>query len=206
MDPATPTPLSAPPPASLDALARRLRALPPSCGPVRLVAVDGHAGSGKSTFAGRLSAALGGAPVVHLDDLATHDEMFAWTDRFHEQVLTPLSLGRTARYRTYDWVRRRFARQEELRPAPVVLVEGVGAGRRALRPHLACLLWLEVPEHTSWERGRRRDGADLTGFWDGWTEAERLHFAADPSRPYANLLVQQRNEGYVMLTGPVATA
>ncbi|MFD0459286.1 NACHT domain-containing protein [Streptomyces violaceoruber] len=29
----------------------------PSCGPVRLIAVDGHAGSGKSTFAGRLAAA-----------------------------------------------------------------------------------------------------------------------------------------------------
>ena len=49
----------------------RLRRLPPSCGPVRLVGVDGHAGSGKSTFAGQLAEALGGAPVLHLDDIAT---------------------------------------------------------------------------------------------------------------------------------------
>jgi hypothetical protein len=189
--------------APLDALARRLSALPPSCGPVRLVAVDGHAGSGKSTFADRLSAALGGAPVLHLDDLATHDELFAWADRFREQVLTPLSLGRTARYRPYDWILRRFTREEELPPAPVVLVEGVGAGRRALRPHLACLLWLEVPQHTSWQRGRRRDGPGLSGFWDGWERAEQRHFASDPSRSYANLLVLQRIEGYLVLKGPV---
>ncbi|MEV6318152.1 hypothetical protein [Streptomyces sp. NPDC051776] len=178
----------------------------PSCGPVRLVAVDGHAGSGKSTLAAHLSRAAGGAPVLHLDDLATHDEVFAWTDRLRDQVLTPLSLGRTARYGTYDWVRRRFSRHEVLPPAPLVVVEGVGSGRRALRPHLARLLWLEVPEHLAWERGRRRDGPGLTGFWDAWTAAERKHFAADPSRPYADALVRQGNEGYVVLPGPAATA
>ncbi|KOG76565.1 hypothetical protein ADK38_39775, partial [Streptomyces varsoviensis] len=89
----TPAPLDGP--SSLDALVRRLEALPPSLGPVRLVAVDGHAGSGKTTFAGRLSAALGGAPVLHLDDLATHEELFAWTGRLREQVLDPLGRGET---------------------------------------------------------------------------------------------------------------
>ncbi|MFG2192128.1 uridine kinase [Streptomyces sp. NPDC048639] len=183
-----------------------MRALEPSCGPVRLVAVDGHAGSGKSTLARHLSAATGGAPVLHLDDLATHDEMFTWTGRFRDQVLTPLSRGRTARYATYDWVRRSFSRRKDLPTAPIVLVEGVGSGRRALRPHLACLLWLEVPEDLAWERGRRRDGPGLTGFWDAWTDAERNHFATDPSRPHADFLVRQGNEGYVILPGPAATA
>jgi uridine kinase len=190
--------------AGLDALAQRLLALPPSCGPVRLIGIDGHAGSGKSTFAGRLATALGGAPVVHLDDLATHDELFEWTQRLSAQVLRPLCLGRTARYDTYDWVRRRFDRAEELPPVPVALVEGVGAGRRALRPYLACLLWMEVPAHTSWERGRLRDGPGLSDFWEGWMRAERRHFAADPSRPYADLLVRQMTEGYTMLPGPAA--
>ncbi|WP_432092426.1 uridine kinase family protein [Streptomyces sp. bgisy100] len=193
-------------PGRLDAPADRLRALPPSCGPVRLIAVDGHAGSGKSTFAGRLAAALGGAPVVRLDDLATHEELFAWTDRVREQILAPLSDGATARYGVYDWVLRRFTREEDVAPAPVVLLEGVGAGRRALRPYLACLLWMEVPEHTSWERGRLRDGPELSAFWDGWVRAERQHFSADPSRPYADLLVRQGAEGYVVRTGPAVTA
>lgn len=191
-------------PADLDALARRLRALPPSCGPVRLIGVDGHAGSGKSTFAGRLSAALGGVPVVHLDDLATHEELFEWTERLSTQVLLPLSAGRTAHYGTYDWVRRRFDREEELPAVPVALVEGVGAGRRALRPYLACLLWMEVPAHTSWERGRLRDGPGLSGFWHGWVRAEQRHFATDPSRPHADLLVRQLAEGYAVLPGPAA--
>ncbi|MEU9116397.1 hypothetical protein AB0D04_32720 [Streptomyces sp. NPDC048483] len=186
----------------LTLLAARLRALPPSCGAVRLIAVDGHAGSGKSTFAARLAEALGGAPVVHTDDLATHDELFTWDERFREQVLEPLSRGESAHYGVYDWVRRAFTERRELTPAPVVLIEGVGAGRRALRPHLTCLLWMELAREHSWERGQLRDGPDLSIFWDGWIRAERRHFAEDPSRPYADLLVHQGKVGYEVRVGP----
>ncbi|MFJ7909462.1 uridine kinase [Kitasatospora sp. NPDC096204] len=169
----------------LTALAAELRALPPSCGPVRLVAVDGHAGSGKTTFAGRLAAALGGAPVVHLDDLATHDELFGWTGRLREQVLEPLAAGRDAEYRVYDWTLRRFAATARVPAAPVVLVEGVGAGRRAVRPRLARVIWMELDAASARRRGEERDGPDLAEFWAGWARAESAHFAADPSRPYA---------------------
>ena len=53
---------------SFRSLAESILALP---GGVRLVAVDGYGGAGKSTFAARLAAALGGAAVVHTDDFAT---------------------------------------------------------------------------------------------------------------------------------------
>ncbi len=49
--------------------------------PVRrplLVAVDGPGGAGKSTFAERLSLALGGAPVVPTDDFASADAPLGW--------------------------------------------------------------------------------------------------------------------------------
>lgn len=177
------------PSAGLTALARELRALPPSCGPVRLVAVDGHAGSGKTTFSGRLAAELGGAPVVHLDDLATHAEPFGWTGRLRGQVLEPLAAGRTAHYRVYDWTLRRFATTAPVPPAPVVLVEGVGAGRRAVRPWLARLIWMELGAEAARRRGEERDGPELAEFWEGWARAESAHFAADPSRPYAGVRV-----------------
>ncbi|MFJ3719312.1 uridine kinase [Streptomyces sp. NPDC090057] len=186
-------------------LAARLRELPPSLGPVRLIAVDGHAGSGKSTFAGRLAAALGGAPVLHLDDIASHDRLFDWTERLTDQVIGPLGRGESARYTPYDWHTRVFGPPRPLPPAPVVVIEGVGAGRRALRPHLARLLWMELPREESWARGRQRDGEAQREFWSGWVEAEHAHFAADPTRPHADLLVRQTPEGYEVLTGPVGT-
>ncbi len=202
MDTSAPQPTGS---AILD-LAVRLRRLPPSCGPVRLIGVDGHAGSGKSTFAGRLAAELGGAPVLHLDDIASHDELFDWTARLLDQVIEPLRRGSTAHYAPYDWRSRRFGAPRPLPPAPVVLVEGVGAGREALRPHLAGLLWMELPREQAWARGRARDGAQQRAFWDGWIPAERRHFAADPSRPFAHLLVRQSEQGYEVLPGPAGTA
>ncbi|KOV62802.1 uridine kinase family protein [Streptomyces sp. MMG1121] len=186
-------------------LAARLRRLPPSLGPVRLIGVDGHAGSGKSTFAGQLAAALDGAPVLHLDDIASHEQLFAWTDRIMAQVLRPLAHGESAHYTPYDWQARAFGAPRPLPVAPVVLLEGVGAGRRTLRPHLARLLWMELPREESWTRGRQRDGAEQREFWDGWVEAEHAHFAADPSRPHADLLVSQTPKGYEVLPGPGST-
>ncbi|WP_165984510.1 uridine kinase [Streptomyces sp. YIM 98790] len=174
------------------ALAARLRALRPSLGPVRLVGVDGHAGSGKSTLCAALSRTLGGAPVVHLDDLASHESPFGWTGRLTEQVLTPLGRGEPARYQVYDWERRGYIHSSVVEPAPVVLLEGVGAGRRAVRPHLACLIWLEVDREKAWARGQRRDGAALAPFWESWKRAELRHLAEDPSAPFADILLVPR--------------
>jgi hypothetical protein len=179
-----------------EALAAALLRLPPSCGPVRLIGIDGHAGSGKTTFAARLARALGGAPVLHLDDIATHAELFAWTGRLTSQVLDPLREGRAARYAPYDWNTRGFGEPVLLPPAPVVLLEGVGAGRRELRPVLARLIWMDLPAEESWRRGRLRDGEGQRDFWDGWEAAERAHFARDPSRPHAHLLVRRHGSGY----------
>ncbi|MFI6936000.1 uridine kinase [Streptomyces sp. NPDC050287] len=183
-------------------LATRLRRLPPSCGPVRLIGIDGHAGSGKSTFAGQLAHALAGAPVLRLDDIASHAELFAWTDRLRTQVIAPLSRGETAHYAPYDWNARRFGPPHPLPAAPVVLVEGVGAGRRALRPYLAQLLWMDMPREEAWARGRARDGKEQREFWAGWVRAEQQHFSEDPSRPFADLLVRQCEKGYELLRGP----
>ncbi|MGW7300011.1 uridine kinase family protein [Streptomyces sp. NPDC054829] len=189
----------------MDQFASRLLRLSPSCGPVRLVGVDGHAGSGKSTFAARLARALGGAPVLRLDDIASHDELFDWTDRLLTQVITPLSRGESAHYTPYDWHARAFGAPVPLPPSPVVLVEGVGAGRRALRPYLALLLWMDLPREQSWARGRARDGEEQREFWDGWVRAERKHFTDDPSKPFADWLVRQCEEGYEVRPGPAGT-
>ncbi len=152
-----------------------------------------------------MADALGGAPVLHLDDIASHEELFDWTGRLLREVITPFGRGETARYAPYDWHTRRFGPPRDLPPAPVVLVEGVGAGRRALRPHLAWLLWMDLPREESWARGRSRDGVEQREFWEEWVLAEQRHFAEDPSRPFADALVRQCRKGYETTDGPAVT-
>lgn len=120
-------------------------------------------------------------------------------------MLEPLRQGENASYAPYDWTSRRFGAPRTLPAAPVMLVEGVGAGRRAIRPYLARLLWMELTDEEAWARGRLRDGTEQSEFWAGWVGAERRHFAADPSRPFADLLVRQCGTGYEVLPGPAGT-
>jgi uridine kinase len=51
---------------------------PAHCGQVRLVAIDGAGGAGKSVFANRLSRIPAGAPIMHTDDFAYWDEPIRW--------------------------------------------------------------------------------------------------------------------------------
>lgn len=176
-------------------LAARVLAAPPRLGPVRLVAVDGHAGAGKSTFAGRVADAVRdtGATVglLHTDDL-----LEGWVDldtywpRLDAWVLDPLRRGEPGAYRAYDWHARRFG--DEARPVPVtdvLVIEGVACGRSQVRGALSLLLWVEAPEELRLRRGIARDGEAMRPEWLRWMAAETVHFARERTRDAADLRI-----------------
>ncbi|WP_067831100.1 uridine kinase family protein [Actinomadura kijaniata] len=179
---------------SYPALAARLAALPPSCGPVRLVAVDGPSGAGKSTFAPLLAAALaeragGAVPLVRSDDFRVpwDADPLTWWEPLRAAVLEPLSRGVPGRLRRYDWRTGSTGPEEEIPAAPVLVVEGVGAAWR--ESPAACRIWVDAPRGLRRARALARDGADWADAWEGWSEREARHFAADRTRDRADLLV-----------------
>lgn len=171
------------------AQAARVLAAPPRLGPVRLVAVDGFAGSGKTTFAGRLGSVLH-AQVVHTDDL-----LEGWADtvnfwpRLEEWVLAPLRAGQPGGYRHYDWERREFAEWHDVPLAPVLIVEGVTAARAAIRPELTLSVWIDAPKAVRTARGIARDGELLLPLWQAWQVAEEAHVATDHTPDHVDLVV-----------------
>ena len=171
-------------------LAARVRAAPPRLGSVRLVAVDGGAGSGKTSFAAHLSVALDEAPVVHTDDL-----LDGWGDlegswqRLHAQVLHPLSAGQAARWQRYDWLAKSFAEWHNL-PVPEVLVlEGVGSARSLARPYLSLSVWVQAPRALRVQRGLARDGPALLPPFLAWLDDEAAHHEREMTRARADLVV-----------------
>jgi uridine kinase len=173
------------------ALARELAEAPPRLGGTRLVTVDGPAGSGKTTFAGRLAAALGpDARVVHMDDLYAGWTLTGAAARLAAGVLGPLAAGRPGAYRRYDWAAERFGPEPVVvPPCPVLIVEGCGSSPRALDRWTTQRIWVEAPPEVRLSRGLARDGAALADHWRRWQPLEAAEFAAEDTRARADLRV-----------------
>ena len=182
--------------APLDAVAwvaLEVRARAPRLGGVRLVCVDGPAGSGKSSFAGRLADRLQGddvrASVVHLDDLYegwSGLEGDLWP-RLAAQVLEPLRRGRAGRYQRYDWATEAFADWVDVPVPAVLVVEGCGAARRASMQVAALSVWVEAPAELRLARGLERDGKEQSAAWIAWAAQEAAHFGRERTRDRADV-------------------
>jgi uridine kinase len=167
---------------------------PPRLGGVRLVAIDGPSGAGKTRFAERLAAELGDAPVIHTDDLLDGwDDQFTSWPRIERLALAPLRAGRNARYRGYQWDRGTFGGEPVVvEPAPVVLLEGVGSARRVIRPELTLAVFVTAPPDLRLQRTVTRDGGhDLAfrAYLERWRRAEDRHFAEEGTAAHADLVV-----------------
>jgi uridine kinase len=173
------------------ALAEEVRAAPPRLGRTRLVCVDGPAGSGKTTFAGRFAGAIGAdAVLLHMDDFYAGWTLAGAVGRLDAGVLRPLADGRPGAYHPYDWAAGRFAATPvPVPPAPVLVVEGCGSGARVLAPSTTLLVWVEAPPALRLARGLARDGAELEEHWRRWQQTEAEAFAAEDTRARAGLLV-----------------
>ena len=149
-----------------------------------LVALDGHSGAGKSTFAARLAAARPGTVVLHTDVIAWHHSFFDWHENLAEHVLRPLRRGEAVCHRPPSWQERgRDGAIEVPAGTRAVIVEGVSASHRRLAGLYDAAIWLETAVPEAERRCLERDGADAIGFIAEWNAQEYPLIEAD--RPWA---------------------
>lgn len=161
---------------------------PPTLGQGRLLCIDGPAGSGKTTLADQV-ADLTGAPVVHMDNLYAGWGGLPRIRTQLDRLLLPLSHNRPGSYRRWDWYADRWAEVVVVPPAPLLVLEGVGAGARSHADLITVLAWVEAPAELRRTRGLARDGVGLEEQLRAWALAEAEHFARDDTRSRADLLV-----------------
>ena len=195
-------------PASISEIAKSVRTAPPRCGSTRVVAIDGPAGAGKTTFANSLAVELGGTPsagagafdpaaplatdvrILHADDMY---EGWAGLDALEDllvgEILAPLAADRDASFRMWDWERDARGATVPV-PAPeVLIIEGVGAASRAARGFASLVIWVDAPADVRTSRGIARDGEEERHHWEAWQPAEAEHHAREGTRAAADFVV-----------------
>jgi len=165
-----------------EVLTRVRRAVGDPSGRPPILAVDGRGSGGKSSFVARLAELWAGATVVHTDDIAWRHAVLDWTVLLAEGVLTPVREGRSVAYRPPQWdVAARPGAIDVPADSTLVIVEGVGAGRRDLAPLLDAVVWVEAPPEEVDRRNAERVAAGETTPEDfaAWMAEEHPFVAAE---------------------------
>jgi uridine kinase len=172
-----------------------LRTAPARLGSTKLVLIDGHSGSGKTTFAEELSRSVGGE-LVHTDDLLDGwDDQFTYWKRLVRNVFELVADGRPGGYWRYDWGAGKFVEWVAVKPAPVLIVEGVGAARAEGRALASLSIFIDTPRSVREARSLARDGQAMQAQLDRWRRREDLHFGADATAWCADLVIGSAKTG-----------
>jgi hypothetical protein len=133
----------------------------PTGRPVVLV-VDGRSSSGKTTLAARMRDTVAGSVVVHTDDIAWRHSRFGWADLLIDGILMPVCQGRQGRaaaFRPPQWAEPgREGSIEVPAGCPLLIIEGVGAGRREASHLIDALVWVQSDERETERRNIARVG------------------------------------------------
>lgn len=188
-----------------------------------VVAVDGRSAAGKTTLTAALhtEATRRGVPcaVVHTDDIAWFHAFFDWADLLADGVLRPFRADGAVHFVPPAWrPRGREGAVEVAAGTRLLLVEGVGAGRRAVSALLDAVVWVQSDVDVARVRGLARDvasgvngdAAQTEAFWDEWDREEVPFQAAERPWDRATLVVAGSRGGqapgtFEVSPGPAAS-
>ena len=146
-------------PLPLHRLADRIEHLAGAVRPA-VIGLNGHSSSGKTTLGRQLASTLARSAVLHTDDLAWHHGVFSWDLLLIDHLLPVVRSGSALSYRPPAWlVRGRQGAIELPRDLQYLILEGVGATQRSLRPEVAVAIWVETDEPTRLARDAERVAA-----------------------------------------------
>ncbi|GAB3069828.1 AAA family ATPase [Intrasporangium mesophilum] len=180
-------------PEHVDAVVSLATHASPRCGAVVVVAIDGPSGSGKTTLALGVSEALGihgSVEVVHMDRVYPGwDGLAVAPSLLADQVLAPISRGRRAAFRMWDWARDEWDGTSTVAPSQFLVVEGCGSSVQPAGQYAAVAVFVEADRPLRMRRGIARDGEAYRPHWERWADQETAVFAADRTRERADLVL-----------------
>ena len=154
-----------------------------------LITIDGPCASGKTTLAGRLSAAFT-CDVLHTDDFVvpharkTEERLSIpggncdW-ERLTRDVLAPWKQGLPVRYQRYDCHADCLTPPETITSRDLLILEGSYCNLPAIRKYAGLRFFVDTPLEVRLERLRRRESPEsLERFFSKWIPLENAYFDA----------------------------
>ena len=171
--------------------------------PTPIILIDGRAASGKSSLAADLKNALfkelEQAPrLIHMDDLYPGWEGLQLGSYYlNQQILQPLSNGKTANWQLWDWQKAERGRADEpgngwreFAGGTPLIVEGCGALSRVSSELAHLRVWIEAPKELRHARWIERDGEKFNDYWHIWAAQEDEFYQQQKSKQLADLVVE----------------
>jgi uridine kinase len=154
---------------------------------VTLLAIDGPAGAGKTTFAAKLEEELslkGTVRVIHMDDLYNgwENALSNPLSEILDRISTAHLAGREFVIKIFNWHTMTFDREEKIAPTDYLIIEGVGAAQQIVRETGATTYWLDIEPEIGLQRVLDRDGAHIEVQMRQWQVDQEKHFARDETR------------------------
>jgi len=152
-----------------------------------LLAIDGPAGAGKTTFAAKLEAELSvhsTVKVIHLDDLYNgwDNALSNPLSEILDRISTAHLAGREFVIKIFNWHTMEFDSEEKITPTDYLIIEGVGAAQQIVRETGATTYWLDIEPEIGIQRVLDQDGAHLEVQMHQWQVDQDKHFARDETR------------------------
>ena len=155
-----------------------------------MIAIDGPAGSGKTTLASELADALDETLVLNTDQLYPGwDGLAEGAQRLVDDVLLPLSAGLAATVRPWDWNSGSEAAPRKLPACETLIVDGAGCGSRAAAELVSMIIWLDADPVLRKQRALERDGEMFAPHWGSWAQQETELFEREQTRERADLVI-----------------
>ena len=161
---------------------------------IMVLAMDGRSSSGKTTLAARVQAAVTGSAVVHTDDIAWWHSRFGWADLLIDGILMPAHQGQPVSFRPPSWAEHGRGGTIDVPAAcPLLIIEGVGVGRREAARLIDALIWVQSDraeaERRSLARVGKRGGPKTVQDLREWMAEEEPFLAGQRPWERADLVV-----------------
>jgi len=159
-----------------------------------IIAIDGPAGAGKTTLAHEIYLALSlkmSVNVIHMDDL--YD---GWDNALGADLSTILKYlvnqhqkSSSAQIKRYNWSTSSFGESENIEPADLLILEGVGSGDKSLQDDLAALIWIDIDPEIGVMRVIDRDGYQVEDEMKKWLGTQQEYFSQHSTREKADFIL-----------------